>query len=213
AFIAIALVATCQEPARRTVETGQKPLSGFTVLRTVPYVRHLALLILLSTIGAGLLDYVFKVRVSAAHPDSDELVRFFALFYAATGIATFLVQLMLSRVAIDKLGIAGTVSGLPVTLAVGSIGGLVLPGLSIAFAARAGEAVFRSSLFKSGYEMLYAAVPRGERRATKAILDIGVERSGDLFGAILIGAVTFVISRNASDVILVFAAFMGLTGF
>jgi len=163
--------------------------------------------------GAGLLDYVFKARVATAYPDSKDLVSFFALFYTVIGVGTFLVQLILSRIAVEKLGIAGTVSSLPLSLAIGSLGGLILPGLSAAAMARGGEAIIRSSLFKSGYEMLYAAIPRRERHATKSILDIGVDRMGDLLGAVLLGGISWAISPNSTAIMLVCSAALGFAGY
>ena len=215
AFMATSFKAKPNVAVRQPAANRQKrqSRSGLTVLRTVPYVRNLALLILSSTMGAGLLDYVFKARVSAAYPNDHELVSFFALFYTTIGVATVFVQLILSRVAVERFGIAGTVSSLPLSVALGSIGALILPGIPVAFAMRGGEAMVRSSLFKSGYEMLYAAVPRRERRATKSILDIGVERLGDLFGAVLLGAIAWVASPDSTTIMLICAAALGFAGF
>ena len=141
-----------------------------------------------------------------------ELVTFFALFYTVIGVATFLLQLILSRVAVEKFGIAGTVSSLPFSLAFGSIGALILPGVPAASAMRGSEAMVRSSLFKSGYEMLYAAVPRRERQATKAILDVGVERLGDLLGALLLGGHRLGSFTDSTTIMLVGAAVLGVVG-
>jgi len=187
--------------------------AGWTILSSAPYVRNLALLVLFSTMGAGLLDYVFKVRVSTAYPAGNELVRFFAVFYTVIGVGTFLLQLALSRAAVAKLGIAGAVSSLPLSLAVGSLGSLVLPGIPAAAAMRSGEMMVRSSFFKSGYEMLYAAIPRRERQATKSILDIGVERMGDLLGAVVLTLISWAVSPNATAIMLVCAAVLGFAGF
>jgi hypothetical protein len=213
AFVATSL-ASKHRAAAKGPGTRQKPeaSSGLTVLRTVPYVRNVALVILSSTMGAALLDYVFKARVSAAYSDDTELVEFFALFYTAVSVATFLVQLILSRVAVDKFGIAGTVSSLPFSVAFGSIGALILPGVPAASAMRGSEAMIRSSLFKSGYEMLYAAVPRRERQATKAILDVGVDRLGDLLGALLLGGIAWAFT-NSTTMMLIGAALLGVVGF
>jgi ATP/ADP translocase len=187
--------------------------SGLNVVRTVPYVRDLARLILTSTMGAVLLDYVFKARAAETYSGGQELVSFFALFYTMVGVATFLVQLVLSRVVVDRLGVAGTVSSLPVSLTLGSIGAIVLPGLAPAFAMRGGEAMVRSSLFKSSYEMLYAAIPRRERQATKSLLDVGVERLGDLLGALLLGGISWLVVSEPAPVVLGAAAFLGVSGF
>jgi hypothetical protein len=78
---------------------------------------------------------------------------------------------------------------------------------------RGSEAMVRSSLFKSGYEMLYAAVPRRERQATKAILDVGVERLGDLLGALLLTVIAWAASPDSTTIMLVSAAVLGLAGF
>jgi hypothetical protein len=163
--------------------------------------------------GAGLLDYVFKVRVSISHPDGNELVRFFAVFYTLIGVGTFLLQLILSRAAVERLGIAGAVSSLPLSLAVGSVGSLIFPGLPATATMRSGEAMVRSSVFKSGYEMLYAAIPRRERAATKSILDVGVERLGDLLGAVLLGLISWAVSPDSTALMLTSAAALGLAGF
>ena len=213
AFVATSLASTHKAAAKEPGTRQKREISsGLTILRTVPYVRNVALVILFSTMGAGLLDYVFKARVSAAYSDDTELVEFFALFYTVISVATFLVQLILSRVAVEKFGIAGTVSSLPFSLAFGSIGALILPGVPAASAMRGSEAMIRSSLFKSGYEMLYAAVPRRERQATKAILDVGVDRLGDLLGALLLGGISWAFT-DSTTLMLIGAALLGVVGF
>src|SRR5262245_54618838 len=50
--------------------------STFRAVWDEPYLRHLALLVLFTTAGAGLLDYVFKARAVAAHHGAEELVQF-----------------------------------------------------------------------------------------------------------------------------------------
>jgi hypothetical protein len=71
--------------------------SGLTVLRRTPYLRQLAILVLITTAGAGLLDYVFKSFAAASRPDGAELLGFFSLFYTSVGIATFLAQTLVNR--------------------------------------------------------------------------------------------------------------------
>ena len=52
--------------------------------------------------------------------------------------------------------------------------------------ARAGEAVFRGSLFRAGYELCYTPIPPAERRAAKSLIDVGFDRLGDAVGAALV---------------------------
>src|SRR5262249_34933459 len=150
--------------------------SAFRTLWSEPYLRHLALLVVFATVGAGLLDYVFKARAVALHHGGAELVRFFAVFYTAIGVLTFVVQIALSRFSLERFGLAATIGSLPFAVAIGSVAGIVVPGLASAGVVRGSEAVLRSSLFRSGYELFFAAVPARKRRQTKPILDIGFER-------------------------------------
>ena len=52
------------------------------MLAQAPYLRNLAALVLLGTIGAALVDYVFKAQAVETFGRGDSLLRFFALYYA-----------------------------------------------------------------------------------------------------------------------------------
>jgi len=59
----------------------------------------------------------------------DSLLRFFAVYYAAVSLITFVVQTSCSRLSLEKLGLAATTSTPSMALMAGSIGGLLAPGL------------------------------------------------------------------------------------
>jgi ATP/ADP translocase len=164
-------------PPRRPPE----PASGMQVLKEVPYLRSLGGLVLLATCGGVLVDYFFKAQASAVYRGED-LMRFFGIFYGVTGLLTFMVQTGLSRISLQKLGLAQTVATLPAAVAAGSAFSLLIPGLWAPLATRASEMILRSSLFRSGYELLFTPISRREKRATKQILDVGSDRLGDLLG-------------------------------
>jgi hypothetical protein len=159
-----------------------EPASGWHVLRGVPYLRLLGGLVLAATAAGVLIDYAFKAQAAAAYR-GEELLRFFGVFYGAVGVATFAVQALLSRISLEKLGLARTVSLLPVAVGAGGAAAAFMPGLGSVAAARAAEFVLRSSLFRSGYELLFTPISPRDKRATKSIIDVGFERLGDMFGA------------------------------
>jgi hypothetical protein len=163
--------------------------SGLQVLREVPYVKQLAVLVLLGTVAETLLDYVLKTQASAAFTQGPGLIRFFALFYTGISLLTFLVQATFSRYSLQQLGLTGTMSTMPFVVAAGGLGSLIWPGLlSIGFV-RGAQSILRSSLFRSGYELLYTPIPREEKRPVKTIVDVGFDRLGDAFGGGLISVV------------------------
>jgi ATP:ADP antiporter, AAA family len=162
------------------------PQSGLKVLASTPYLRNLAALVLLGTIGAALIDYLFKVQAVQALGRGDSLLRFFAIYYAGVSLLAFVVQSTAGTLALEKLGLAITASTPSLALVVGGIGGLIFPGIEGALVARAGESTFRGSLFRTGYEIFYTPVPADEKRAAKSIIDVGFDRLGDAVGGGLI---------------------------
>jgi hypothetical protein len=162
------------------------PQVGLRALSHVSYLRNLALLVLLGTVAATLADYVFKVRAVEAFGDGDNLLRFFAIYYAATSLLAFVIQATSSSTALEKLGLAVTASTPSIALAITGIGAIFMSGIEGALVARAGESVFRGSLFRTGYELFFTPIPPGEKRAAKSIIDVGFDRLGDAIGGGLI---------------------------
>jgi ATP:ADP antiporter, AAA family len=162
------------------------PRSGLHVLASTPYLRNLAALVLLGTIAATLADYIFKVRAVETLGRGDNLLRFFAIYYAVVSLLAFVVQTTSSSLSLEKLGLAVTASTPSLALAVGGLGGLIFTGLGGVLVARAGESVFRGSLFRTGYEIFYTPIPADEKRAAKSIIDVGFDRFGDAVGGGLI---------------------------
>ena len=156
--------------------------SGLRVLREAPYLRSLAALVVFGTIGAALVDYVFKVQAVSTFGRGEGLLRFFAIYYAAISLITFAVQTSSSRVALEKLGLAVTTGTPSLALLLTGIAGLIAPGLQATMVARGGESIFRGSLFRSGYELFYTPIPAEEKRAAKSIIDVGMDRLGDAVG-------------------------------
>ncbi len=153
--------------------------SGLPVLRQTPYIRNLAALVGLGTISAGLLDYLFKVQAVASFGNGDSLLRFFAVFYAATSLITFIVQTSWSRLILERFGLGVTVGTPSMALLAGGVGALIAPGLESMTVARGGESVLRGSLFRSSYEVFYTPIPPSEKRAAKSLIDVGFDRLGE----------------------------------
>jgi hypothetical protein len=171
--------------------TPEPAWSGVRALAETPYLRHLALLVLLGSASAALIDYAFKAQAVAALGTGDSLLRFFGAYYAMISLVTFAVQTSTSRFALERFGLAFTTATPSIALVAGSIGALAVPGLAGAIVARGSESVFRGSLFRSGYEVFYTPIPTAEKRAAKSIIDVGFDRIGDAVGG---GAVRFVLT-------------------
>jgi len=162
------------------------------------YLRTVAGLVLVGSAGAAILDYLFKAAAAAAYPDAPSLVRLFAAFYAACGLLTFLVQALAARVTLERLGLSRTVASMPLALLAAGAGALLAPGLLVIGGLRGVETVLRGSLYRVGYELLYNPVPRRRKPASKALIDVGLERIGDVAGGGFVRLVLALVPQAAT---------------
>jgi ATP:ADP antiporter, AAA family len=184
---------------------------GLRLLAGASYVRPLWIVLLLVTTGAALMDYVFKAWATDGSVDGTALMRLFSVYYIVVAVVSFIVQTGLSRSVIERAGIGGAIATLPAGIVTGSAALLVFPGLWTAAIARGVEAMLRHSLFRSGYELLFAPIPRAQKRATKTLVDVGGDRFGDIAGGGLVALVLALVPGHARPALLVLAIALGFT--
>jgi ATP:ADP antiporter, AAA family len=170
-------------PAQPVRTDAQEEASGVRTAARSPYIRGLITLVLLVTVVEGLLDLTFKSRASVVMGAGGNLLSFFALFYTAVSLVTVVFQAAFSRAALEKLGPARAAAILPTGTAVAAAGAAIAPNLLSAAIARGAEYVLSNSVYRGGYEVLFTPVPAREKRAIKALADVGASRTGDIVAA------------------------------
>jgi hypothetical protein len=196
---------------RRETREPATSAGGWRTLRDVPYLRNLALVVALGTVGAAVLDFVFKSSVVLRYPGGPGLLQFFAVYYTGTSLATFLLQTAGSRRLLERFGSTRTAALLPGGLSLGSLLAAVLPGLGPVVVARGAEATFRNSFFRSAYELFYTPVAPARKRGVKALIDVGAERMGDAGGGALVQIVLFAVPVVATrNLLLGLAVLLGV---
>jgi hypothetical protein len=173
----------------------ESPRSGIHTVAATPYLRQLAALVLLGSIAAALIDFVFKVQAAANLSTEESLLRFFAAFYAIVSLTTFVIQVSSSRWTLERFGVSFAAGTPSLALFATGVGAAVVPGLASTVLARGAESVFRGSLFRSGYEVFFTPIPPREKRAAKSIVDVGVDRLGDALG----GGTIRLVQMSAGD--------------
>jgi AAA family ATP:ADP antiporter len=162
----------------------------FRVLRALPHLKTLGLMIVLSTAGAAVVDYLFKSGAKHQFTTGPELLRFFLLFYVAILVVTFLAQSTIGQ-AVRRFGLGRTISSLPAGFGASSVVGLLYPTFPVFAGVRAVESVLRGSLFRGGYELLFVPMDPDEKRRTKTFLDVTCDRAGDAVGAGIVQVLLF----------------------
>jgi ATP:ADP antiporter, AAA family len=180
--------------------------SALPALARSSYLRTIAYLVVLTGLSSSLLDFSFKSAAAQSFGSGPRLLQFFALFHTASGLFSVLVQTTLSRRALERLGLAGTLALLPASVLLSGTLGLGLPALWSRVLPRASSAVLESSLFRSAYEPLYTPLSAATRRSSKTIIDVAGGRLGEGLGS---AAVLLLVSLAVSVDARVMALAMG----
>ncbi len=166
-----------------TTDRGPAWHAAREAFRQAPFLVNLAVLVMLGTMSAALLDYLFKSAAAGTYGKGPALTRYFAIFYTANQFLSFAVQTFLTPVALKRLGLGRTVLWHPAAVAFGAGASLLFPQWIMAPLARSLELILRGSFLRSGYELFFTPVPPREKRAVKTFIDVGCDRMGDALGA------------------------------
>ena len=212
AICAVGLLPLCRTlPAQAVATTTTpEPMFGRGLFKASPQVREIAALVVLGTASAAMLDYLLKSRAATDYSGSD-LLQFFAIFYTGTQLVTLAFQAGLAAPLQRRLGVGRSVTALPIGLGAGALGALFFPVTPMFAVARGTELVLRGSLFRSGYELLFSAMPPAQKRRVKTFLDVACDRAGDALGAgvvqlLLLAGPWFLVSELIGVVLLMVAA-------
>ena len=195
--LCFAAVLTIRAPileSRRSLAPAHEPptLSALRLFKNAPFLRNLAILVGTGAALSSLLDYVLGVQAVGVLGRGPNLLAFFSLFGLGVSIVSFLLQIAFGRIAMEKVNLAVHLGVLPGVVILGGALGLAVPGLVSTAILRAAEMVHRNTFFRSAYELLYTPIPELHKRATKALIDVGFDRVGTAFGALVtMGAVYF----------------------
>ena len=173
-------------PAAATSRTVPDRAGGWTQLRHQPLLRDLALVIALAAMLGAFVDYLLKAEAVAYFGRGPQLVRFFGLFYSGTAVVAMVVQASLGRLALERLGLGGSVASHPAVVGAASLLGFVLPAPWRGILPRGADTVVRNSTFRAGYELLYTPVAESAKRSAKSVIDVACDCAGKGAGAILI---------------------------
>jgi len=186
-FSALALMRLARAiPDDPVSDKGQEALpSGIAVIGRNPYLRNVALMVLLMTVAVEVADYVFKTQAALTF-ERNELARFFATFYTVVNAITLAYQARGAGWTTQRLGLAATIALMPLSIALFAAIALLPLGWSPLYAIGALVAVrsiLQNSVYRSGYELLYMPVSADAKRAAKTLIDVAFDKLGSAAGA------------------------------
>lgn len=150
------------------------------------YLQAIAAVIGLASIATTVAGWQFKAIAKASIADTDQLAAFFGSFNMMAGLASLVLQVVLTGRVLREAGVGVALFIVPIAMASTTAGLLVAGTLAAAAALKASDQVLRYSIDKSTVELLYLPLSAAETFRVKAFIDTVVYRFGDGIGGLLV---------------------------
>jgi AAA family ATP:ADP antiporter len=155
-------------------------------LRREPFLRRIALLVVVSTAAALFVDYFFKWTVARTVPHQ-EIARFVANYYAWLNGLSLVAQVFVTGALVRRIGVATTMVVTPMLLLLGGVGTLVGAGaLTAVLVLKAVDGTLRNSVHRVTTELVYLPVPAVVRARTKPFIDGALARMTQAVAGLLL---------------------------
>ncbi len=166
--------------AEREARVGGTALSGIGQVFRSPYLRQIALWLLLMTFASTFLYFQQSHVLGEAISDRAARRVLLARMDLAVNVLTVLTQSLLVAHVIRRVGVGWTLALVPLVAFGGFVGLGLYPMLAVLVVVQVLYTAGRHSLAKPAREVLFTLVPREERYKSKAFIDAAVYRGGDL---------------------------------
>ena len=122
--------------------------------------------------------------------NSSDITQFYGTFSFVTGVASFLVQLLVTGRVLRTWGVSAAILALPLAMATGNVLIFLAPVFWTVLLTNGFDQGLRFSVDKATYELLYLPIAPGDRASVKNAIDIVVSRVADAVGAVVLGLAT-----------------------
>lgn len=168
-----------EKAGRSTDQTDRNPLASMKLLYSMPYLRAISAVILVSSLVTTLTGWQFLALCQQFLVKKDAIAIFLGNFNLYAGVLGLLFQLLLTARFLRRFGIGAALLVLPTTVLLGSTGLLVFGTLASAVVLKGCDQTLRYSVDKSTTELLYLPIPARLKIQVKWFIDTVIWRMGD----------------------------------
>jgi len=192
AFLALAAVLSTLIPRRADAPPQQKiggnVFAGIKLALQSPTLLRIALIVICYTTVSTILYFEQADLVKRAFADSGQRTRYFALLDLTNNSLTVIVQLLITRQVLTRLGVRVALIAAPALIGTGLLALAFFPRLAIVFVLQVIHRVGEQGFTRPGREVIYTVVTAEERYKAKNFIDTFVYRGNDALVAWLLGA-------------------------
>ena len=164
----------------------ERPEGALRSIAKSDLLRHLAMSAGLVAVVATIVEVQFNEIVDRVYPLKDDKTAFFGRFFAYLSAFAFCFQLLFTTRILRSLGVGVALFFLPLSLGIGSLAILIIPGLWAGITIKIGDGGFRHSIHKAATEILFLPIPPQVKQRTKILIDTTVDNLATGVGAVLV---------------------------
>jgi ATP/ADP translocase/HEAT repeat protein len=170
--LAIGALATAlsREPRPTRAPSTAKSARPAPAILSSRYVWALSAMLLFAFAALTVGDFQFKAIARATYQE-DDLAQFFSYFYAATGIVSFLFQIIVTPRLLARFGVGAGMSVMPAVFGTASAVLFGAPLLPVATVMKFADNGFQYTIHDTTLQALYVPFPAASRARTRAFLD------------------------------------------
>ncbi|HEY2805737.1 MAG TPA: HEAT repeat domain-containing protein [Gemmatimonadales bacterium] len=173
---------TRSERTERSTTLPQRQSKPAPVLAD-PYVRVLAILLLVAFTALNIGDYQFKA-IARASFQGDALASFFARFYAVSGTLAFVFQLLLTPRILARAGVGAGMAVMPGAFGFSSLALLASPTVLVASLLKFSDNGFQFTIQETTFQALYVPFSAATKARARAMLEALVKPLGLAFAGV-----------------------------
>ena len=180
------------------------------LIRKSAHLTNLSGIIAISVIVAKLVDYQFGAITSSIITDPDELTAFFGFWFSNFNVLSLIIQLILTRRIVKKLGIGGSLFLLPASIFMGASLVLFIPALWTAIFLKSSDASLKQSLNRATFELLAVPIPSEIKNQTKIFIDVVVDSLATGVGGLILIFVINALNLSTGFISIIILALLGV---
>ncbi len=143
---------------------------GFAFVRSVPLMRVMALLSVLSLVSEQLMDYQMMAAARERYGNPAAMASFFGTYYGVTSAISLVSLLGVSGRALANLGASRSLLLVPSVAALGALAATLFPSFWPVVLMRASDRVLKQSLWSSASEQTQTPLPVLRRAQARALI-------------------------------------------
>ncbi len=175
---------------QKSESTGEAPkvnavIDGAKLVLSSKYLLAIAAMLGIYEMVSNIVDFQLSAAIAMGVEGGLDRDAYFGLVGMVTNIAAVFVQIFLTGLVMTNFGVGIALLLLPISIALGSIGFFIIPGLLFATIMSASDNSLNYSIQQSAKEALYTPTARDVKYKAKAFIDMFIQRGAKVVAVFL----------------------------